>query len=756
MKKGIMIFLSVLVLAIGGFFFVNNADATGTANPRMELETSEVLLEGYKGASFKFKFTVNPGSIEYDQTNPEGDERILKKNSLKVALPSNLILESAKRGNETLDVVGSSVNLSDIIYKSGFIDGKRCYIAENFDVELTFKAIAVGRIDGFNESFTLEYEDLKGNRGKGIFKNKFSVNIGEILYEIGTIQGLRIKEASENEIIGNTIHMDYPLNRYFTMQYSLNAGKLKVLDGKGEEVVNSNLDVKSRDLIYVVDKSVLDLKGGNEETARESMIKSLEILKEEGAKINGYLILLGKKAEVVEVNKKSLLSIDELINQISKAEGTLEAGNLGDGVRRAQMISDKNVENDSSVVLVTNGNPNYYTQVSQGQKSLLYTRVDKDGHNEKDRELADKYANEVVNDIVVNENDNTRWYSVNYGERTDELVVDELIKKLDGYALRVQAPYYDDFIRINEKAVSPIILKGKIIAKVNEKYKNSIVVASEDKEQNIELIFDSKANEVKANQIEFDIKAKIIDGGEMEELGFDVADSEVIEVKFIVDSYDKQEHIFNKVLDPSLTNSELLIWRVKPTIPYVARMGLFNGNLTANLNSLSDKKLSTEDLLSLAQVSVIANNSLDELDMCDLAINNEFGYGMVIKPKVEDTIRPIIKENGKIRDLGNEGVFSLYKLNTQTNRFEKIAGADAAGVKLEGNQIYLITIDMMVQERFLNQSFEIGVEVNSSWKEEVTMPDGNESVESQVEVLNDSVKEYWTIKVNGVAQPEHF
>ncbi|MGL5767613.1 MAG: hypothetical protein ACRCX8_18425 [Sarcina sp.] len=759
MKKGIMIFLSVFVLAIGGFFFVNNADATGTANPKMELETTEVLLEGYKGVSFKFKFTVNPGSIEFDINNPEGDQRVLKKNSLKVVLPSNLILESAKRGNETLDVVGGNVTLGDIIYKSTFIESNRVYAAEKFDVELTFKAITSGKTERFNESFTLEYEDLKGNRGKGIFKNKFALNIGEIQYKIGTIQGLGIKEATADEIVDNNIiHMNYPVNRYFTMQYALNPGELKILDGQGQETVASNLDVKNRDLIYVVDRSVLDLKGGNEETARESMIKSLEILKQAGQDINGYLILVGKKAEVIEVNKKSLLSIDELINQISKAEGAIESGNLGDGVRRAQMISDKNVENESSVVLVTNGNPNYYTQVSQGQKSLLYTRVDKDGHNEKDRELAEKYANDVVNDIAINEDGTTRWYSINYGERADDLIIDHLIKKLDGHGIKVQAPYYDDFVRINEKAISSIILKGKIVAKVSEDYKNFVAIASEDKEQDIELIFDSKTNEIVASKIDFEIKAKIINGGkDMEELGFDVANNEVVEVKFIVDSYDKQEHIFNKVLDPSLTNSELLTWRVKPTIPYIARMGLFNGNLTANLGSLGDKNITSEDILSLAQVGIIANNSLDELDLCDLAINNEFGYGMVIKPKVEDVVRPILKENDKVRDLGKEGVFTVYKLNTEINRFEKVAITDNV-FKLDGGQIYLLTIDMKIEERLLNQSFDIGIEVNSSWKEEEKLPtEGDEgNIQPQVDEPTDSVKEYWTIKVNAVAQPEHF
>ena len=74
------------------------------------------------------------------------------------------------------------------------------------------------------------------------------------------------------------------------------------------------------------------------------------------------LVTYGSKAKVVKASEKSFYTIDELIRNINEISSEEKNGNLGDALRQAQYLINENKDDKISVILVSEGNPAYFTR----------------------------------------------------------------------------------------------------------------------------------------------------------------------------------------------------------------------------------------------------------------------------------------------------------------------------------------------------------------------------------------------------------
>ena len=756
MKK---IIIGVLALAVIGGIFVSTkiVKATDMDNPKMTIESTMGEVNILKNTEFEVEVLLNPGTIKYDSTNPEGTTRKLEDNILIVEKEVLLDMKSAKKvdileGNvekETnLGITGENIDLGTIVYEQKNHD----YVAKPFSVILTFYTKETGIVKNLSENILLEYKNLKNQIGKASIAatSTIPINIGDMNYTMGKIDGIGI---NENTPENGSLYMDYGLNRDFTMKYRVNQGVLNAIDSEGNPINIDGLSKDSNRLIYTIDKAIIDEVGGNEETARDSLIKSLKDLKKKTPEIQTSLVILGEHAEIVEVNEKDIFDIDTLISEVENIEATEKAGNLGDGIRLSKYLANE-FEGNSSIILVTGEEPNYYTQVSEGNTGMLYTRVNKEGITTENMKLADEYANKVVNDIVVNEEDNTRWYSINYGENKESVIYD-LMEKLEGYSANVSKPYYDDFVLVNERAISPSIIRIEIEA--TSLASELIEINEKSKKQEIEFVFNEVNGKLESKAVEIDIIARLKKVDEENSMGIDVADPSNIKIEAKASSINVPSVIFNS--SKNAEEGELVVWRVKPIIPYFVEYGLFNGRLKVELPKEPEKDITLEDIASMIEVEAIASQTLDELSEANLAIENSFGFGAIIKTKGEqgqksNKINLVLRDHltkQSILRIGQTGesltTLKVYKYNKDTKEFAdpQVISDQVNDVtfELDNNELYLVTIDHHIENAAFNgcrvgDVFEIGINIMDK---------------GQSEALED---DFWGIKVNVVDKPEHF
>ena len=711
MKKSVLVGIGIIALAVGGIFFGSEiVDATNKSdNPSMTMTVNEGEKKiAYTDTIFQFEIEIEPGKILFDATNPVGEVRILNKNYIIIKENANITLEECYRVDGTevtsLGIEGNKVNLGEIKYNRGAGDS---YYGETVKVIVKFKANKDSEITNFSELFSLEYENLKGEKGKTSIENKVDLEIKTIEYINGAIEGKSINDIIE---VSEIEPLEVPVNKEFSMKYTLGAGQL----GDDKSVT---MDIKDRELIYLIDSSVIDKQGGNDETARISIKKALEDIKQNKPDTKGSLVVYGEVAKIIEVDDKTILSIDQMIAEIDKIEAADESGNLGDGIRKAKYLANENKGVSSSIVVVSNGNPNYYTQISEGNTSLLETRVNKDGVAKFDREKAVEYTNNIVNDIAINEEDDTRWYGINYAIEDQELLLNDSIEKLDGNIETVKSPYYDDFKTINENALVPIQIVAKITAEVAGLYKDKIEINMRDTEQELIIGFDIVGEMIVPTKevSPFKVRAKFNSMLGTEGEYINMADPNIIKVSAKVEIEGAESIEFNEDEKGGYE------WNIKPVVDTLIYKGLFNGRLQLDSSNIEPRD-------NILKCQIAASEVLDQGESFDLAEENYYSAGIILN---------VLTEKDFTFEKTAESKYKMYRL--EGNTFIDIT---TEPLTAEPGYIYLITIDDYIENGSVDVNggsvpFETGININ---------PEGPEGE-------NDN---WGTIEVVPVPKPDHF
>lgn len=731
MKKSLMIFLGIATLCIGGIFFVDKVvNANINAEPNMIITAKQQDIKVYEENTFEIKLKIDTGKIEHNSNYPNGFK--LNKNYLTLKEKSKFELVGATiKGIEPINqyipqpmkelkVEGNSINLGEFEYPWNGVNCKK----ENKEVTLKIKALKAGVYNDINknsikDSIELSYENIDGTTIPKQLSGAINVVVDRLKYTKGSL--LAGEKPVDNIKVG----------QYFDLNYKINPGTLEKainerVNGDFEKLPYGN----ERRLIYVIDKAAIDNVGANNEIAKDSIKKSLEVLKQEKPEIKTSLVVYGENAEIIKVNDKEIYSIDELIQCVDKIESKEISGNLGDGIRKAKYLANSNVEVDSSIVLVTDSNPNYYTQKSDKNKDLAIERENKKGVSIEDKNIAQDYVNDIVNEIVIEENDKTRWYGVNYGIKDEQLLTNELIDKLNGVMANVSNPYYDDFAVINKKATEKIVIPG--VLEVSSK-NSAVEINPLDAKQKIELAFDEiKSEDPKqdptfiANPQEIPINIKV----KLTRLDtINLASNEVVDIKFTV-NHGGQIHEMN--FDGSGED-----WEVAGNAPYI-RTGFFNGKLKINSKGI--------DISKPEGVYALADQVLEAVDYADLAIENHFGFGAIINP-IEDniTVAPKIIKNKIVTEIPRKGELDkeypgpAYKVYRYEPERESFIPIEARTINYEVGKIYLLTIDCYINKDLLGTEFEIGIDIDPE-----LATDGNK------------INDFRGLNVTVVDKPEHF
>lgn len=745
MKKRIMIALvAFMFVVIGGFAFSKIAGATDTGEPIMTLTANTNQVTAFENSNFTIEYIIGGGEILF-ASNGNLSTKTIKNNYITFEKNNNFELISASSNGKKLSIENNKINLGTRKYK--YIDGSFPPILKSQDIKvvLEIKALREGIFEKENslEKFIkLEHDTLKDGSQIRIPKEEVNVNVGKLQFTTEP------KFETAGLIYGNST-VQYPakenplevgLNRYFEVDYNINAGVLGVvssLDTDGEMKVLSDVDINSdRNIIYVVDKAAIDLNGGNEEVARESIKKGLEDIKTSNPDIKTSLIVYGDKAEIISIDDKTTLTIDQLISKIDGIESTDKSGNLGDAIRKAKYLASKN--ENSSIVIVSAGNPNYYTKLSEGNDALLESRSNKDGFVAEDIKIAEQYVNNIVNDIAVNEVDETRWYGVNYGIEEQQLLLNDCIDKLGGLAPEVKNPYYDDFATINKSAITPIKIKASLEVKSKD---DRIEIHPEDIKKEFEFSYSQNGDLIQALKAteNLKIRAKISrlndtsdviniissDANEGVEATLSVEiNGEVKKYKF---NEDKAQGLYTKV-----------------TIPYITRVGLYNGRMNGKIGETS-KAITIDDI---KQFNKIASELIEDVPSPELAIENYYSFAALIKSDATNKVKlfydaPLVNSE-EIKGEIYEVIVSGDSFTIDKNNVTKLNNT-ATQHELKAGKTYLIVIDDYIETEKLDingvgKPFNIGVTV----------------FDSQTNNTESGAGEDWTIRINSVPKPEHF
>lgn len=713
MKKSLMIFLGVATLCIGGMFFANKiVSATDKGEPKMTITAESQNKTVYEENIFEVNLVLNPGRIKFDSTN-NLDKRILTQNYIKVTQNTFFeVVDATVDGKKMVVKNNTEVHLGDFEYNLD-ANQNNDLVCRNKNVVLKFKALKSGVYIGDNSLDKLikfSYENIKGQNFIENVNGNINLTVDRLSYTKGHL--LAGEKPVDNVKVG----------QYFDLNYKINPGTLKKainerVDGEFEELPYGN----ERRVIYAIDKAAIDNVGANNEIARDSIKKSLEVLKTEKADTKTSLVVYGENAEIIKVDGKEIYSIDDLIAEIDKIEAKEISGNLGDAIRKAKYLANNNLEVDSSIVLVTDSNPNYYTQKSKSDTEMIIDRSNKDGISVEDKNIAQDYVNDVVNEIIIDEKDKTRWYGINYGIKDEQLLTNELIDKLDGVMANVNNPYYDDFAVINKKATEKIVIPG--ILEVTSK-NSAVEINPLDAKQKIELTFDEIITDVSGqsnitfnpNPTEIDVIVRV-KLSRLETLN--LASNENIEAKFSV-----THGAITQVMEFDGSKED---WTVAGEAPYV-RTGFFNGK--------TEIKENIEITDGLEGVYELASKVLEPFDYADLAIENYFSFGAVIKPIGSNIkIQPKIKQDKNVSNVEEVG-YKVYEYKEASRTFEI---CNTKPTEYEVGKIYLITIDYYINKELLGTEFEIGIDIDPQLASEPN-----------------KVNDFRGLNVNVVDKPEHF
>lgn len=368
---------------------------------------------------------------------------------------------------KNMDVNGTSYaqRIPDIKYKLNK-DAKR-YEAAPFDVIITLKATKSGAYDLSKEGWNISYQGINSNIIKQIFP---SVIIDIFKYDM-TFNMSR-------SIVGNNTNK-VNLYKDFQMEYKINPSPIKP---------SSNFVSKPKEVVLVLDTSKSMDDSFNSE-------KKISILKEAAKgvidRFNGNtnvkvaLVSYNSGAVVKDFGKSQYLTSsgnNALKNEIDKL--TLgEGSNTGDAIRKALWVLSNNNDAEKHIVVIGNGNTDYYTH-EKDQLDNLYTELNNEVAgtkvqyasstvpDENNKLLSEEYAKTMAG-VIVNQNYRINSYFITLGEKGDDSLFRELASKTNGvyfdHRRTSKSDFQNSMIDIADEVRAQFIIKNpKIIENLPE------------------------------------------------------------------------------------------------------------------------------------------------------------------------------------------------------------------------------------------------------------------------------------------------
>lgn len=735
-----------------------------TDKPNMVLKGIEENIETLKGNEFKLNLTLDTGRFEVfggDYTNKE-----LSGTTIELS-GEDFEIVSSNQGSVNKNIV----NLDKLTYS--YDHNEKVFKSSIINLELKIRALKDGDFLGeksLDKIIKLKYKSFDNNlvsKSVHIENNKeISVIVDKVNYENPKIMGGEfLTNKQENEKGSKMVAFGELLELNYHLVPSEIMTSEKVQDVQGDS---------SRKLIYVLDESALSKRSEGKESSKEALIKSLNDLKASNPKQEVALVTYGSKARVIRASEKSFYTIDELISNINEISSEEKNGNLGDALRQAQYLINENKDDKISVILVSEGNPAYFTRKDDSNNLVEFST--KSGELGTNFNEGKEYVEEIA-ELINKENEKNkrdiRWFNINYGLEEEQMLSNEVIKSLGGETENEVMPTELDFEKVVKNATSDLVVNMEIKA---EGYGN-VKVAPESNKQIIAVHYNYKKDE-SGNIIVNDKKQKTLvpvtkevigEGADskktipfkvglkfMSDTELDLADSKVLKVSVNSNMEGSKEVIFN-VLE-NIEGSEIVSWKAEPEVNYLKITGLHNGKL----DNFEVAKDGNYDVESLGYMQVIASQIFDGINSSEfsMAKENTFRSGALIKVNAESNIKLNIKDiKGESNIRENDVKWEVYEYNIEQNKFIKKATKDYDGMKiLQANKIYLVVADCFIpDDAEIDASFNIGYKLKIEKREKNKTFDVEPALNGGVEMPSSepSVEEALLPGSNEVVQEEN-
>lgn len=606
-KKIIIGFIALLGIGIGisAISKFGNVIA-GEATPNMKAVVRSKNINIINGMKFSVDIEIQPGEIKSEAYD---NQDIYLSYANEAAF--SLISASEDGKKSEVDIENGKIKLKNFDYKK--IGDK--IIAEPKLVRLTYLANGNGVYKGelsIEKNLKLNYTDVAGNKVENIDlsfeddRKSLDIKIDNLIYTPSNISGL-----------DNGIPEQINSGQMLSLQYNVQAGQLKLAPGVDYDGEMDKLFSKKKRVIYVIEESVLDDKSANDELAKDSIIMGMESLLDGVDNIETALISYGKEAKIIKSNGLEFYSVNELINNVQALEASEQNGNLGDAIKKASNLASKDSSYETTVILISSGNPIYYTE-NDGE---FVIDLDKEkGKIKSGIERATEYANNIADQIIVETDNDIKWIGVNYGLVEGQTDATDIISKLGGNASNIKNPYSDDFINIAKEVKADFKVAGSLNIDLKSDDIELFGEASEDydmdfyynikKDENGNIIEDEEGNiifePIKTEQV-VNIPITLSGSGNI-----DLAHNDNITVSYKADriSMKDEEVIFNQ--------DNILVKNVERTSPFdIKRRGFYtgrkSGNIIQEINSNDLVELSKDNTFALAfQVKANTNVSVDK------------------------------------------------------------------------------------------------------------------------------------------------
>lgn len=687
-KKIIIGFIALLGIGIGisAISKFGNVIA-GEATPNMKAVVRSKNINIINGMKFSVDIEIQPGEIKSEAYD---NQDIYLSYANEAAF--SLISASEDGKKSEVDIENGKIKLKNFDYKK--IGDK--IIAEPKLVRLTYLANGNGVYKGelsIEKNLKLNYTDVAGNKVENIDlsfeddRKSLDIKIDNLIYAPSNISGL-----------DNGIPEQINSGQMLSLQYNVQAGQLKLAPGVDYDGEMDKLFSKKKRVIYVIEESVLDDKSANDELAKDSIIMGMESLLDGVDNIETALISYGKEAKIIKSNGLEFYSVNELINNVQALEASEQNGNLGDAIKKASNLASKDSSYETTVILISSGNPIYYTE-NDGE---FVIDLDKEkGKIKSGIERATEYANNIADQIIVETDNDIKWIGVNYGLVEGQTDATDIISKLGGNASNIKNPYSDDFINIAKEVKADFKVAGSLNIDLKSDDIELFGEASEDydmdfyynikKDENGNIIEDEEGNiifePIKTEQV-VNIPITLSGSGNI-----DLAHNDNITVSYKADriSMKDEEMIFNQ--------DNILVRNVERTSPFdIKRRGFYTGRKSGNIIQ-----------------------EIDSNDLVELSKDNTFALAFYVKANTNISVEKYIGE--ETRENKEVKIYSYKDGNMVASNSNEIT---------EGE--YIIVVDHYIDDtEAIDKIIEIGIQLNSE---------------------NPIIKD--TIKIKVVDKPEHF
>lgn len=762
MKRKYKFIIGISVLIVGLFIVRESMKAIAAVNTPNIKVTLMGEKDGHKvkkldtfvGGKINLQLEINSealGSV-YEKLDEEISDMFIEFSTLD----NFEILEVKQTNNvgvfEKIDTWDKlKINLQGFKYDSTTATPKTSIL-------ITLEAKSAGQYDKeyILNLFKFKYRDLKSNDLIALNTQlgaldttnaeDLNINVNDVKYEHGSITFNSAKSGN---------NLDVPSGESVPMYFNMAPGELNV------EGLDSNV-VRKRDLMYVIESNSLEQLSEESITTRDLLIKSLEELKKESPDTKVGLLIYDKTVDVKEVDGENSLSIDETIEVLKNQESNSDGGNLAEAMMKAQALINES-ENEKSVILVTSNNPYYYSL----RDGSMASNFDLKENNVEFHEGQAAINAELVTEKIKEVKRDTRWFSISYGEKNNQNISDEMIKKLGGEVLESKNPTYEEFKSFTNQAVADVAvmvtLKGVIIGGQNE---GTQVTIDESSKAGVSKLFFYKWNSTTK------IFSLISDGINQEYYNSPI-EFQVRVTKSDIDTETEQVDLLKKVKIsstyeilgiPKVSNGIDLgfgdsVMNVTPVVAYETRVGMFNGKKTGVLVD-NEKGVDIDDFRKETIQYVGTGNEQTGGLTVNLALDNYFSIGILVKPNIDISIDGTeVKGENILKDTDiKAGIDNIYRLDKEEDKFVVYSGDKlVSSIKDEENiiddePIYLVVINGDIKtnnKSKIGNRFRVGINIEDARTKEVYE---NQGIESSREVVKTFVG------LNGMisAKPEHY